>query len=51
MKNLKLITKSFEIDRTKWGIEYMSKSIFDDLKERFIYDEIELKVVLKAATD
>jgi len=49
--NMKLTTENFEIDRTKWGIEYKSKSIFDDLKERFIYDEIGLQVILKATRD
>ena len=48
-KSVKLISEEFEIDRTKWGIEYMSKSVFDDLKERFIDDEIVLKVELKAS--
>lgn len=46
---MKLTTENFEIDRTIWGIEYMSKSVFDDLKERFIYDEIGLQVILKAS--
>jgi polyisoprenoid-binding protein YceI len=49
LKELKITTEDFEIDRTKWGIEYMSKSIFDDLKERFIYDDIGLKVIIKAS--
>jgi len=48
---MKLTTENFEIDRTKWGIEYKSKSIFDDLKERFIYDEIGLQVILKATRE
>jgi polyisoprenoid-binding protein YceI len=47
-KTVKLITEEFEIDRTKWGIEFLSKSVFDDLKENFINDEIKLKVELKA---
>jgi polyisoprenoid-binding protein YceI len=47
-KTVKLITDEFEIDRTKWGIEFMSKSVFDDLKERFIDDEVRLKIELKA---
>lgn len=45
---LKMTSQEFEIDRTKWGIEYMSKSVFDDLKERFIYDEIGLEIMIKA---
>lgn len=44
----KLISKNFTIDRTKWGIEFMSKSVFDDLKDKFINDDIELQVKLKA---
>lgn len=47
--SVKLMSEEFEIDRTKWGIEYMSKSVFDDLKERFIDDGILLKVELKAS--
>jgi len=47
-KAVKLITDNFIIDRTKWGIEFMSKSVFDDLKDKFISDEIQLQVNLKA---
>ena len=35
-------------DRTKWGIHYKSKSVFDDLGDRFIYDDIRLNVSLVA---
>lgn len=38
----------FVIDRTKWDIKYGSKSIFDDLKDKFINDEIGLQVTLMA---
>ncbi len=34
------------IDRTKYGIQYGSGSFFDDLGDRTIYDEFELKVNL-----
>lgn len=34
----------FTIDRTKWGVNYGSKSIFDNLGDKFINDEIELKI-------
>ena len=47
-KAVKLISKEFTIDRTKWGIEFMSKSVFDDLKDEFIDDDISLKIILKA---
>ncbi len=39
-------TAAFKIDRTKWGIQYASKSYFDDLKDKFIYDDIEFEIVL-----
>ena len=43
-----LSTESFKINRTEWNINYASKSIFDDLKDKFVNDEIELVVKLKA---
>ncbi len=43
-----LTSKSFKIDRTKWGVNYASKSVFDDLKDKFVNDEIELVVKVKA---
>lgn len=47
-KTVKLISAPFKIDRTRWGIEFMSKSVFDDLKNKFISDDIQLQVKLKA---
>jgi len=35
------------IDRTKFGITYKSGSIFDDLKDKAIYDDFELDVNLE----
>lgn len=46
-QEVKLTSTPFKIDRTKWGIEFMSKSIFDDLKDKFIDDEIELSIMVK----
>lgn len=43
-----LTSEPFKIDRTKWGVNYSSKSVFDDLKDKFINDEIELTVKIKA---
>ncbi|NHN25084.1 YceI family protein [Flavobacterium jejuense] len=43
-----LISDSFKIDRTLWGVNYASKSIFDDLKDKFVNDEIELTIKVKA---
>ena len=39
---------AFTIDRTKWGINYKSKTLFPDLANKFIYDDIEFKVMLQA---
>lgn len=43
-----LKSEQFEIDRTKWGVNYGSKSIFDNLGDKFIDDTIKLKVMLVA---
>ena len=43
-----LTSDSFQINRTHWNVNYASKSIFDDLKDQFVNDEIELVVKLKA---
>ena len=46
----KMMLKSdtFEIDRTKWGVNYGSKSIFPNLGDKFINDEIKITVSLVA---
>lgn len=44
-----LSSEDFSIDRTKWEIKYKSKSIFGDLGDKFINDDIELKILVKAA--
>lgn len=46
----KLILQSekFNIDRTQWGINYQSKSIFTNLGDKFINDEIGLQVSVEA---
>lgn len=46
--NLTLSSESFKINRTLWGVNYASKSIFDNLKDKFVDDEIELKVTVTA---
>ena len=38
----------FKIDRSKWNVKYGSKSFFDDLKDKFINDDIELKISVMA---
>lgn len=39
-------TTTFKVDRTKYGIEYGSGSIFDNLGDKAIYDEFQLTVNL-----
>jgi polyisoprenoid-binding protein YceI len=43
-----LSTESFKINRTEWNVNYKSKSIFDDLKDKFVNDDIELTVNVTA---
>jgi polyisoprenoid-binding protein YceI len=40
-------TTAFNVDRTKYGIKYNSKSFFESIGDKAIYDEFELKVALK----
>ena len=44
-----LKSETFSIDRTKWGVNYGSKTIFGDLGDKFINDEIKLAVELHAS--
>lgn len=43
-----LTSETFTIDRSKWNVEYGSKSFFDNLGDKFINDDIELKITLVA---
>lgn len=43
-----LSSEVFTIDRTKWGVNYGSKSVFENLGDKFINDDIELKVSIEA---
>jgi len=40
-------TTTFNVDRTKYDIRYNSKSFFESIGDKAIYDEFELKVALK----
>jgi len=42
----KTATTEFSVNRTKFGIQYGSGSFFDDLGDRTIYDDFDLKVVV-----
>lgn len=39
-------TAPFTIDRTLWGVNYQSKSVFAELKDQFIYDDMTLSIDL-----
>lgn len=43
-----IVSNSFKINRVDFGVNYASKSVFDDLKDKFINDEMELVVKVKA---
>lgn len=41
------VTEPFAIDRTQWGVNYGSKSIFAELKDKFISDEMIITLNLR----
>ena len=43
-----IATSDFSIDRTRWGIKYKSKTIFPELADKFILDDINFKLSLVA---
>lgn len=43
-----LTSETFSIDRSKWNVKYGSKAFFDDLGDKFINDDVELKISLSA---
>jgi polyisoprenoid-binding protein YceI len=43
-----LKSETFSIDRSKWNVEYRSKSFFDNLGDKFINDDMEMKVTVTA---
>ncbi|WP_300437023.1 YceI family protein [Christiangramia sp.] len=47
-ETIEITSEEFTIDRTKWNVNYGSKSVFDGLGDKFINDDITLKVNLKA---
>jgi len=40
-------SEPFMIDRTEWKVNYASKSVFGDLKDKFVDDNIELVIDVK----
>ena len=45
---IKVTTPPFTIDRTLWGVNYGSKTVFDNLGDKFINDEIGLSLDIEA---
>lgn len=43
----KTATAFLKIDRTKYGVQYGTGSLFDDIADRTIYDEFDLNINLK----
>ncbi len=47
-ETITLESETFTIDRTDWGVNYGSKSVFDNLGDKFISDEMELTINVTA---
>lgn len=47
---LTLESETFTIDRTDWGVNYGSKSVFDNLGDNFISDDMELTLDVRAVS-
>lgn len=45
---MSLKSEPFTIDRTKWNVNYGSKTVFDDLGDKFISDDIQLTIDIVA---
>lgn len=41
-------SETLRLNRTYWNVNYASKTLFSDLKDKFINDEIEVQVSVKA---
>ncbi len=41
---LTITSEEFTIDRTKWKVNYGSKSVFEGLGDKFISDDVQLKI-------
>ncbi|HLV38938.1 YceI family protein [Xanthomarina sp.] len=47
-ESIAITSETFTIDRSKWNVQYGSKSFFDNLGDKFINDGIELQIDVKA---
>jgi len=46
---LTVTSEPFTINRTDWGVNYGSKTVFDNLGDKFVNDDIQLTITLKAS--
>lgn len=46
---LKIESETFTLDRTDWHVNYGSKSVFDNLGNNFISDDMEISIIVKAS--
>lgn len=47
-KTVNITSEPFTIDRTKWGVNYGSKTIFDNLGDNWVSNDIQLVISVKA---
>ena len=47
-KGVSAFAPQFVIDRSEWDVRYGSRKFFDDLKDKFIYDEMGIDISLNA---
>jgi polyisoprenoid-binding protein YceI len=45
---IRVTTPAFDIDRTEWDIRFKSKKFFDDLRDDFVNDNIQLQITAVA---
>lgn len=45
---IKISSNEFSIDRTQWKINFGSRSVFDELGDNFVYDDINLRIKIIA---
>lgn len=50
-KSMTLSSPAFMIDRSKWNIKHRSKSFFNDLGDKLIKDNVELKILIKTVKE
>lgn len=46
---LHITSDNFKIDRSKWNIKYKSKAFFENLADKFIYDDMEISINIEAS--